>query len=114
MRARGDINGFDETEGNEQARLTRASLDSIQEIDFANSGYSAEVGHSLGPQMNIITKAGTNDFHGTLFEFFRNDALDANDYFANTLTAPKLPLQDESVWRESSAGPSLRANSSSF
>ncbi len=91
--SRGDINGFDETEGNEQARLTRASLDSIQEIDFANSGYSAEVGHSLGPQMNIITKAGTNDFHGTLFEFFRNDALDANDYFANTLTAPKQPLR---------------------
>jgi len=91
--SRGDINGFDETEGNEQARLTRASVDSIQEIDFANSGYSAEVGHSLGPQMNIITKPGTNTYHGTLFEFFRNDALDANDYFANTLTNPKVPLR---------------------
>src|SRR5580704_15526770 len=91
--SRGDINGFDETEGNEQARLTRSSVDSVQEIDFANSGYTAEVGHSLGPQMNIITKGGTNDFHGTLFEFFRNDALDANDYFANSLTNPKVPLR---------------------
>jgi hypothetical protein len=90
---RGDVNGFDETEGNEQSRLQHASVDSIQEIDFANSGYSAEVGHSLGPQMNIITKGGNNQFHGTLFEFFRNDALDANDYFANTLTAPKVPLR---------------------
>src|SRR5207249_2534137 len=90
---RGDVNGFSQTEGNEQARLTRASVDSIQEINFANSGYSAEVGHSLGPQMNIVTKGGTNDFHGTLFEFFRNDALDANDFFANTLTAPKQPLR---------------------
>ena len=62
--SRGDINGFLETEGNEQARLTRASVDSVQEIDFANSGYSAEVGHSLGPQMNIITKTGTNAYHG--------------------------------------------------
>jgi hypothetical protein len=53
--SRADVNGFDETEGNEQARLTRSSVDSVQEIDFANSGYSAEVGHSLGPQMNIIT-----------------------------------------------------------
>jgi Carboxypeptidase regulatory-like domain/TonB dependent receptor len=90
---RGDVNGFSETEGNEQARLTRASVDSVQEINFANSGYSAEVGHSLGPQMNIVTKGGTNDFHGTLFEFFRNDVLDANDYFANSLTAPKQPLR---------------------
>jgi hypothetical protein len=91
--SRGDINGFDETEGNEQARLTRASVDSIQEINFANSGYSAEVGHSLGPQMNIVTKGGTNQFHGELFDFFRNDALDANDYFANSLTSPKVPLR---------------------
>jgi hypothetical protein len=91
--SRGDVNGFSQTEGNEQARLTRASVDSIQEINFANSGYSAEVGHSLGPQMNLVTKGGTNNFHGTLFEFFRNDALDANDYFANTLSAPKVPLR---------------------
>ena len=90
---RGDINGFTETEGNEQARLTRSSVDSVQEIDFANSGYNAQVGHSLGPQMNIITKSGTNSYHGELFEFFRNDKLDANDYFANRLTNPKVPLR---------------------
>jgi len=87
------VNGFDETEGNEASRLTRASVDSIQEIDFANSGYSAEVGHSLGPQMNIVTKGGTNQFHGEIFDFFRNDALDAQDYFANALTNPSVPLR---------------------
>jgi Carboxypeptidase regulatory-like domain/TonB dependent receptor len=90
---RGDVNGFDETEGNEQSRLQHASVDSVQEIDFANSGYSAEVGHSLGPQMNIITKGGNNQYHGTLFDFLRNDALDANDYFASSLTNPKVPLR---------------------
>jgi Carboxypeptidase regulatory-like domain/TonB dependent receptor len=78
---RGDINGFLNTEGQEGARITRASIDSIQEIDYSNSGYTAENGHSLGPQMNIITKSGTNTYHGELFEFFRNDALDAKDYF---------------------------------
>jgi hypothetical protein len=78
---RGDINGFLDTEGQEGARITRASIDSIQEIDYANSGYTAENGHSLGPQMNIITKSGTNAYHGELFEFFRNDAIDAKDYF---------------------------------
>jgi hypothetical protein len=79
---RGDINGFLDTEGQETARITRASVDSIQEIDYSNSGYTAETGHSLGPQMNLITKSGTNDFHGSVFEYFRNDALDAKDYFA--------------------------------
>jgi hypothetical protein len=91
--SRPDISGFDETEGNEANRMTRASVDSIQEIDFANSGYSADVGHSLGPQMNIITKGGTNQFHGEIFDFFRNDALDALDYFANSITQPKVPLR---------------------
>jgi len=86
---RGDINGFLDTEGQEGARITRASVDSIQEIDYANSGYTAETGHSLGPQMNIITKSGTNTFHGELFEFFRNDALDAKDYFETS----KQPLR---------------------
>ncbi len=79
--SRGDINGFLDTEGQEQARVTRSSVDSIQEIDFTNSGYSAQTGHSLGPQMNIITKSGTNQYHGTVFEFLRNDALDSRDYF---------------------------------
>jgi Carboxypeptidase regulatory-like domain/TonB dependent receptor len=81
---RGDINGFLDTEGQETARITRASVDSIQEIDYANSGYTAETGHSLGPQMNLITKSGTNAYHGSLFEYFRNDALDAKDYFATS------------------------------
>ena len=87
---RGDITGFLNTEGQEQPHITRSSIDSIQEIDFANNGYSAETGHSLGPQMNIVTKGGTNQFHGTAFEFFRNDALDARDYFD---TGAKEPLQ---------------------
>ena len=73
--------------------MTRASVDSIQEIDFANSGYSADVGHSLGPQMNIITRGGTNQYHGEVFNFFRNDALDSLDYFANSLTQPHVPLR---------------------
>jgi hypothetical protein len=85
---RGDITGFLNTEGQEQPHITRSSIDSIQEIDFANNGYSAETGHSLGPQMNIITKGGTNALHGTIFEFFRNDALDAHDYFETTQKQP--------------------------
>lgn len=88
--SRGDINGYLHTEGQELSRVTRASIDSIQEITFTNNGYSAETGHSLGPQMNIITKQGENAFHGTLFEFLRNEVLDAKDYFNN---GDKEPLR---------------------
>ena len=88
--SRGDINGFLDNEGQELSRVTRSSVDSIQEIDFQNSGFSAEAGRSLGPQMNIITKSGTNQFHGTAFEFLRNDAFDAKDYFN---TGNKVPLR---------------------
>jgi hypothetical protein len=91
--SRGDINGFLDTEGGEAARVTRASIDSIQEIQFANNGYSSQNGFSLGPQMNIITKSGTNDFHGTVYEFFRNDALDAKDFFNNNALTPVSPLR---------------------
>src|SRR6266480_1418783 len=92
--SRGDINGFLETEGQEQARVTRASVDSIQEIDFTNNGYNGESGFSLGPQMNIVTKSGTNEYHGTVFDFFRNDALDAKDFFENATTGlSKQPLR---------------------
>lgn len=85
---RGDITGFLNTQGQEQPHITRSSIDSIQEIDFSNNGYTAETGHSLGPQMNIITKGGTNELHGTLFEFLRNDALDAHDYFEHGRRQP--------------------------
>lgn len=88
--SRGDISGFLNTEGQEAAHVTRSSIDSIQEIDFTNNGYSAEMGYSLGPQMNIITKGGANQFHGTLYEYFRNEALDTHDYFE---TGPKQPLR---------------------
>ncbi len=90
--SRGDVNGVLETEGQEGARITRASIDSIQEIDFANNGYSAESGFSLGPQMNIITKGGTNELHGTAYEFFRNNALDPRDYF-NVTGQTQAPLR---------------------
>ncbi|MBS1850582.1 MAG: TonB-dependent receptor [Acidobacteria bacterium] len=88
--SRGDINGFLSTQGQEQSRVTRASIDSIQEINFSNNGYNAQAGFSLGPQMDIITKPGSNNYHGTLFEYFRNDALDAHDYFE---TGKKQPLR---------------------
>ncbi len=59
-----------------------SSIDDIQEFKVLTYTYSAEFGTRAGPTVLVTSKSGTNDFHGTLFEFFRNAALDAKSYFA--------------------------------
>jgi hypothetical protein len=60
------------------------SIDDIQEFKVLTYTYSAEYGTRAGPTVLLTTKSGTNDFHGSLFEFFRNTALDAKSYFATS------------------------------
>ena len=55
--------------------------DAIQEFKIQTSLYDAGYGRNPGANVNVVTKSGTNDFHGTAFEFFRNTALNANDFF---------------------------------
>ncbi len=62
--------------------LTMVNLDAIAEVRIERNAYSAEFGRNAGAQINVITRSGTNEVHGTLFEFFRNDKLDAKNFFA--------------------------------
>ena len=59
------------------------SVDALQEFRVQTSSFAPEFGRTPGGQVSIATRSGTNAFHGTLFEYFRNGALDANDWFAN-------------------------------
>jgi Carboxypeptidase regulatory-like domain/TonB dependent receptor len=59
------------------------SVDAMQEFRIQTSSFAPEFGRTPGGQISIVTRSGTNRFHGTLFEYFRNSALDANDWFAN-------------------------------
>lgn len=68
------------------------SVDAIQEFEVQTGTYSAQYGSYLGAHLNLITKTGTNELHGALFEFFRNDVLDARNYFQKPDT-PKAPLR---------------------
>jgi hypothetical protein len=76
------------TFGRGNARITRSSVDNIQEVRVLSSEYSAEYGRAVGEIVNVITKSGSNALHGEAFEFFRNSALDAKNYFFNGTPTP--------------------------
>ena len=59
------------------------SVDAMQEFRIQTSSFAPEFGRTPGGQVSIATRSGTNAFHGTLFEYFRNDVLDARDWFVN-------------------------------
>lgn len=66
-----------------------ASVDSLEEFRTTTSTYSAEFGRSPGGQFSFITRSGTNAMHGSAYDYFRNDALDANNWFNGYLDSPK-------------------------
>ena len=59
------------------------SVDALQEFRIQTSSFAPEFGRTPGAQVSIVTRSGTNRFHGTVFEYFRNDVLDARDWFVN-------------------------------
>ena len=65
------------------------SVDAMQEFRVQTSSFAPEFGRTPGGQLAVVTRSGSNAFHGTLFEYFRNSDLDANDWFANHLGLPK-------------------------
>ena len=69
------------------------SVDAMQEFKIQTSTFAPEFGRTPGAQISIATRSGGNDFHGTVFDYFRNDALDANDWFANSRRLPKAALR---------------------
>jgi hypothetical protein len=77
------IDGMDNNEREQFTILMRPSIDMIQEVKVDTNSYPAEVGRAGGAVINLLTKSGTNDFHGGVYEFFRNDKLNANDFFSN-------------------------------
>jgi Carboxypeptidase regulatory-like domain len=79
--------------GSNGTLLVFPSIDAIQEFRVERNSFSAEFGQAQGAVINLVTKGGGNEFHGTAFEFFRNDALNANDFFLNKAAQPKGKLR---------------------
>ncbi len=90
--------------GDSGAAEVNLSQDAVQEFQINRSSYSAELGAASGASINIVSKTGSNDFHGSVYGFFRNDAMDARNPFAFTnalspgqpfsLNAVSSPTQD--------------------
>src|ERR1700757_4783388 len=83
------IDGANNFNGVDGGFVLKPPVDAISEFRIITHNANAEFGDALGSTTNIITRSGTNQLHGTLWEFLRNDAVDANNYFAQT----KEPLK---------------------
>ena len=81
-------------------QISRPSVDAIDEFKVVTSPYAAEYGWSPGAAIIVNTKSGTNSIRGTVYDFFRNDSLDSNNYFAKTRQSAEADEQPEPVRRQ--------------
>jgi Carboxypeptidase regulatory-like domain/TonB dependent receptor len=91
----------------ENVQLVQPSIEALQEFKIQTNAYSAEFGRSSGAVVNATIKSGTNTVRGSLYEFLRNDALDANNFFSNALGAPK-PRRQRNQFGGAAGGPLVR------
>jgi hypothetical protein len=82
------LDGVDNNLTSDNLTSYQPNLDAIQEVKMITNNASAEFGNFQGGVINVSIKSGSNDFHGTAFEFFRNDKLNANDWGRNWSLAP--------------------------
>ncbi|HTV64677.1 MAG TPA: TonB-dependent receptor [Bryocella sp.] len=121
MGARSDQNNstLDGVDNNDQVRgyaftgVLRSTLDSTQEFRVTTSGFNADTGRSSGAQINLLTKSGTNDFHGSVYGYTRNLIAAANDWFNKQAELaqglPNLPgALDRNTYGASLGGPIKR------
>src|SRR5579864_7856846 len=91
------VNGSNVEEGKNNGAAIIPNLDSISEFRIITNNYDAEYGNYSGGQINVVTKSGTNGLHGSGFEFLRNTALDAKNYYS-------LPTDKTPVFRQNQFG----------
>ena len=102
-----DNNSISENVQELTTQVSRPSVDAIQEFKVVTSPYSAEYGRSPGAAVSVSTKSGTNDIHGTAYEYFRNEHLDSIDFFSERAGAAK-PANDQNQFGGNIGGPIIQ------
>jgi hypothetical protein len=100
--AQNSASGFESEVG-----LAIPAPDTIAEFKVQTAQYSAEYGRSVGANVDLVSRAGTNDFHGSAWEFLRNDAFNANDFFLNQNHQPQA-VQKQNQFGFTLSGPVLK------
>lgn len=84
------LDGAPNSAASQNQPVINANPDMVQEFKVETNAFAAEYGRASGGVFNVVTRSGSNAFHGSLYEFLRNDKLNANDFFANS-AGQKLP-----------------------
>lgn len=87
--------------------LTPSNSDSVEEVRIITNGGKAEFGRSAGAQVEIVTRSGTNQFHGNAFEYLRNSKLNSNTFF-NNASGTARPKFNQSIYGGSLGGPAIK------
>ena len=88
----------------ENVQVIQPSIEALQEFKIQTNAYSAEFGRSSGAVVNAAIKSGSNSVRGSVYEFLRNDALDANNFFSNAFGSPK-PVRKRNQFGAAAGGP---------
>ncbi|MDQ3214405.1 MAG: carboxypeptidase-like regulatory domain-containing protein, partial [Acidobacteriota bacterium] len=91
----------------ENVQLVQPSIEALQEFKIQTNAYSAEYGRSSGAVVNATIKSGTNKVRGSVYEFLRNDSLDASNFFSNALGTPK-PKRERNQFGVAVGGPLVK------
>ncbi|MBM3749159.1 MAG: carboxypeptidase regulatory-like domain-containing protein, partial [Acidobacteria bacterium] len=101
------FDGVDNNHTSDNLTSYQPNLDAIQEVKMITNNASAEFGNFQGGVINVTLKSGTNEMHGNLFEFFRNDKLNANNWQRNWQGNPRSPIR-WNVFGGTVGGPVIR------
>lgn len=88
------IDGLDNNDDRAARERFQPSLEAVAEVQVITNQFSAEYGRASGGRVNLRTRSGSREFHGSAFYFFRDEALNANSFRNNSLGLSRLPLQD--------------------
>lgn len=101
------VDGIDDNERVIGTIGIKPNIEGIQEITVETNSYASEAGRTAGGVINIVTKSGTNQFHGSVYEYFRNDIFDARNFFQTVAQGPKPELR-QNQYGGSIGGPIYR------